>query len=201
MFQVDNKEQKIYTMTKSTCCWHQYSEFIVDNNIPVAQKIVEVKWLPPYHFVNTKEWNDGKLTETEGKHLSWEDVKAYSVVSFDLLNDGGKIFLFSFNGETLTYVITTKDGEVEFDFPVAKTPDENARFSYMNKKSRIVLRFADELTQYEIYEDIVGNNIGKIGVRITADGQTATLEGNITTIQGNLMDIENVKWNNVVFDK
>jgi len=200
MFQVDDKKQKIYTMTKSGCCWHQYSEFVVDKNIPVVQKTVESEWFPPYHILTTKDWNDGKLTETKEKRLSWEDVKDYySVVSFDLLNDSGKVFLFSLNGEALTYVLTTNDGVVKLNFPVENTADENTKFSYMKEQSRIVLRFTDKNTEYEVYENISGNNIEKIGIQVTAEGQMVTLEGDVTTIQGNLMDVEKVKWNNVVF--
>ena len=203
MFQVDNKEQKIYTMTKSSCCWHQYSDFIVDNNIPVAQKIVEVEWLSPYHFVNTKEWNDGKLTETEERHLSWKDIKDSSAFSFsfDLLNDNGKVFLFSLNGETLTYAITTKDGVVKFNFPAERIPDENEKFSYINKQARVILHFADKNIEYEIYENMNGDKIEEIGIQTTTDGQTVILEGDVATIQGNLMDVEKLKWNNVVFDE
>jgi hypothetical protein len=201
MFQVDNKEQKIYTITKSGCCWHQYSEFIVDNNIPVAQKIIEVERLPPYNFVNTKEWNDGKLTEAEERHLSWEDVKDYSVFSFDLLNDNGKALLFSLDGEILSFAITTKDGVVKFNFPTERIPDENANFSYINKQARTILHFADKNIEYKIYQNINGDKIAEIGIQTTTDGQTIILEGDVTTIQGNLMDIEKVQWNNLVFDE
>lgn len=201
MFMVDNKEHKIYTMTKSSCCWHQYSDFIVENNIPVVQKIVEVEWAPPFDIVTTKEWNDGKLTEAEEKHLSWEDIKDFSVVSFDLLNDGEKVFLFSLDGETLTYAITTKDEVVKFNFPAERIPDENENFSYINKQPRVILHFADKNIEYEIYENMNGDKIEEIGIKTTTDGQTVILEGDVATIQGNLMDVEKLKWNNVVFDE
>ncbi len=201
MFQVDSKEQKIHTMTKSSCCWHQYSEFIVDNNIPVAQKIVEVELLSQYRFVNTKEWKNGKLTETEERHLSWEDIKNFSEFSFsfDILNDTGKIFLFSLNGETLTYAITTKDGAVKFDFPAEGIPDESKNFSYINKPSIVILHFTDKNSEYKIYENMNGDKIEEIGIQITTNGQTVILEGDVTTIQGNLTDVEKIKWNNVIF--
>jgi hypothetical protein len=201
MFQVDQKEQKIYTMQKTGCCWHQYSDFFVSNNIPVIQKIVEVERFSPYLIVVTKEWIDGKLTETKEKHLSWEDIKDYSVVSFDIPSDGGKVYLFSFIGETLVYAATTKDGIVKINYPLEKTAVENAQFSYINEHPNIVLQFTDKNIEYEVYEVMNGNTIDEIGVRITTDGQTVTLEGDVATIQGNLLDIEKVKWNNVVIDK
>lgn len=34
MFAVDPDEEVIVTMTKSGCCWHQVSEYIVEDNIP-----------------------------------------------------------------------------------------------------------------------------------------------------------------------
>jgi len=41
MFEVDPKGKRIHTMTKSGCCWHQVSEYIVENNNPKAISIVE----------------------------------------------------------------------------------------------------------------------------------------------------------------
>lgn len=41
MFSADADTKKIRTMTKSGCCWHEYSEFIVQNNRPVAVRILE----------------------------------------------------------------------------------------------------------------------------------------------------------------
>ena len=38
MFEVDTTTKTIHTMLKSGCCWHQFSEFKVINNIPVEIK-------------------------------------------------------------------------------------------------------------------------------------------------------------------
>lgn len=200
MFQVDQKEKKIYTMQKTGCCWHQYSDFFVNDNIPVIQKIVEVESFPPYHIIVTKEWTEGEMTETKEKHFSWKDVKDNSIISFNLLSDGEKVYLFSFN-ESLVYVATTEDDLVKINYPSEKTMVENAQFTFVNEQSKIVLRFTDKDREYEVYEIINGDTIDKIGVIITADGQTVTFEGDATTIQGNLLDIEKVKLKNVVFGK
>jgi hypothetical protein len=39
-FEVNEQEKKISTMTKSGCCWHQYSDFIVKNNNPKKVRVV-----------------------------------------------------------------------------------------------------------------------------------------------------------------
>lgn len=41
IFQVDYETKTIHTMTKSGCCWHQFSEFKIKNNKPIPIKIIE----------------------------------------------------------------------------------------------------------------------------------------------------------------
>lgn len=55
MFEIDYEKKLIHTMTKSTCCWHEYSTFKVENNIPVAIKIVEEDALNHSVFIDYVE--------------------------------------------------------------------------------------------------------------------------------------------------
>ena len=199
MFQVNEKEQKISTITKSGCCWHQYSEFVVEGNVPRAQKVVETEWSPPYENSTIKEWIDGKMTTTKETRLSEENIKDDAVISFDLINDRGKVFLFRLYGETLTYALTTKDGVVEFNFPAEQQAGKGNRFSYVKESSRITLHFTLKNVAYTIYEDVNGEDIEKIGVQVTTEEETLLLEGDIATLEGDLMNVEKTKWNNVVF--
>src|SRR5690606_17578389 len=41
MFQTEPETKTIHTMTKSGCCWHQFSEFKVENNKPFPIRIEE----------------------------------------------------------------------------------------------------------------------------------------------------------------
>jgi hypothetical protein len=41
MFEVDYDKKQIFTMTKSGCCWHEYSTFTVENNRLVVIEIRE----------------------------------------------------------------------------------------------------------------------------------------------------------------
>src|SRR5215204_1300965 len=64
MFQTDAKEKKIQTMSKSGCCWHQFSEFIVAGNAPKAVKIVEEEMGFPFNSVSTEIWDGKKMVKT-----------------------------------------------------------------------------------------------------------------------------------------
>lgn len=70
MFMVDDQEKIIYTMKKSGCCWHEYSKFIVESNLP---KVV---------FVETVENAAGEnsdLVITTTKKLingEWKETKS-----------------------------------------------------------------------------------------------------------------------------
>lgn len=200
MFVVDHQEQKIYTMTKSGCCWHEYSEFIVQDDKPIVQQIVTDELLPDYPFrmVTTKTWHAGEVTETSEKYLPLGDMKEDVVVSFDLLQSDEMVLLFG-GTEILTYALTTPEGVVKFNFPPQRQFPTETKFEYISALPKVTLRFVNENTVYEIYQHMVGNEITEIGLQITEDGQTTVLEGDLSTIGGNLADIEMTAWNNVVF--
>ncbi len=206
MFQVDREGQKIYTMTKSGCCWQQVSEFVVENNVPTIKKITTDdvnNWIPPYRVLTVQEWDGGKMTERTEKYLFWEDVRNYSIFAFDLANDGGKIILFYREDgvRTLNYAYVAKDGTVIYDFPPENTAQEKPAFLYLKQNTAISLRFTDHNTQYELFEEIGGNDIKNVVVGIATDGKTTLLEGDVTAIQGNLTNIERLHWDNVVVNK
>ena len=87
MFEVDTTTKTIHTMLKSGCCWHQFSEFKVINNIPV-----EIKSLTESNFDGfITEYSEGKLingkmVETNYKILSLYLDSTNIILSYELKN-------------------------------------------------------------------------------------------------------------------
>ena len=204
MFMIDKDQQKIFVMNKSGCCWHQFSEFIIENGVPTVKRITTDdvnNWIPPYRVLAIQEWENGKKIERTEKYLRWDEVKDHIILSFDLLNNGGKVILFNLKVETgsLNYALVTEDGLIAFDFPSENMA--NPVFVYSKERTKVMLRFTDNGAEYEIYEDLEGNSIKQVGIKIKTDEKTTVLEGDTATIQGNLLNIEQAQWDNVTVNK
>jgi hypothetical protein len=88
MFDIDYKTKTIHTMTKSGCCWHQYSEFKVKDNKPYPIKIIEegmsfsgITWdYDEQNLVN------GKMSKSSYQKLALEIDKDNILLSFEFKN-------------------------------------------------------------------------------------------------------------------
>ena len=199
MFSVSEEDQAIYTMTKSGCCWHQYSKFVVEDNAPAVEVVIEEEWYPPYFYVIFKEWADGELKITEEKYIDWEEIQDGIVLSFDLLGDDRTVVLFSLTGQSLNYTLLVEGDKIEFDFPL-RNVDNDAEFLYIEDGSEVTLRFAREDTVYELYQASSDDGVERVGVRVIEGGIVLDLKGDIATIEGDLREIENVVMGNLVFE-
>jgi hypothetical protein len=169
MFQVDTQRKRILTMTKSGCCWHQYSEYIVKDNAPVAVKVVEESAMgnnaPYFVEINTKEWIDGKQKEKTKLYMPYENVD--TLFAFKLKKNKKTVCVFS-QDSVLYYALIRADASIEFSYPDT--------FFYAPAKKTLGFRNKD--VYYELYET---------GVRVKlADGTLVDLEGDTATIKGAL---------------
>jgi len=66
MFNVDHEKNIISNTTKSGCCWHEYSEFIVEKNTPKAVLVVteDATGESGYVVITTKKLENGKWIKT-----------------------------------------------------------------------------------------------------------------------------------------
>lgn len=176
MFSVDEKAKKIRTMTKSGCCWHQTSEFVVQNNVLVATKILEEGMGPnglAWDYVE-KNRIGGKMVEKTYSLFNAQDLEPKVIFSFELRNKD-KLRLIAQDG-MLSYVFTDKDDKVELVFVES--------FEYL--KNDNTLRFANGRTIYKIKPDGIstvhaGRSIDTPAAAETRKGtleqfQTATFE-------------------------
>jgi hypothetical protein len=143
MFDIDHKTKTIYTMTKSGCCWHQYSDFKVKNNIPYPIKILEEGMNISGFILDCKELNlvNGKMVKSTYQKLALEVDEENLVLSFEFENKK-KMQVFMMES-ILNYVFTDANDKIELVY--------NDTFKYSNREN--TLAFTNRNTEYTIYDD------------------------------------------------
>lgn len=191
MFEIDPENKTINTMTKSGCCWHEYSEFIVENNKPKVVKIVETEQMDfPFSTNSVKVWNGDKMVETTERRIDLGQEGIKQILKFHIDNSGKNIVLFNINDRTLNYVVIDKNELVEFSYPI-ETVYENPDFTFDREKNCVI--FKNENAIYTIYDEI-----SKVGIEIDIDGKIYNWVGNNETKKGTFNDLLKVKLDNVV---
>lgn len=143
MFETDHKAETIRTMTKSGCCWHQYSEFKVKEGKPYPTKIVEegmgasgITW----DYVEQNLVN-GKMIKSTYQRLDLEFEKDDLLLSFEFENKK-KMQIFK-SGNILFYVFTDSNDKIELLY--------NDIFKYSNREN--TLMFTNRNTDYIVSDD------------------------------------------------
>ncbi|WP_343689030.1 hypothetical protein [Chitinophaga sp.] len=196
MFVVNQKDKVLETMTKSGCCWHQFSRFKVENG-QLKTVSVEESGLsntePYFEEVSLQTWVNGKEEQTLKQYMS---EQADTVFSFTLAKNGKQVVVFHAGGEGefLFYVLCQKDGSVEFSYPEVTYDDkkqENVGGVMMYSAGK--LAFKNEDAAYEVYDE--GN--GKIGVRVASDGKNYVFEGIAESAKGGLETLKDIQKKNL----
>lgn len=198
MFQVDYKTKTIHTMTKSGCCWHQFSEFKVVDNILKPIHIVEENAMAfPFHTTKITKWTDEKEIVKIKKTIDLQNEGIKVLYSFNLVKNNKKVIVFNINDRTLNYALIRKDGTVEFSYPletIYKKPD--FKISSYNDQ----LTFKNENAIYKIYQKQNGERINAIGIKVHVDNKLYDLKGDLSSLKGNLKNINKVKLDNVIYE-
>lgn len=179
MFDVDYKTKTIRTMTKSGCCWHQYSEFKVANNSPYPIKIIEegmdslgITW----DYVE-KNLVKGKMVTSEYQILALELDKNDLILSFEVEN---KKKMQIFKTETaLYYVFTDTNDKIELIY------NDSFKYSSLNN----TLSFTNHNTKYIIYDDKIIAKTPK---------KTYNMKAAKITKFGTLTKLKNLKIENLI---
>ena len=140
-FEIDDEKKQIHTMTKSGCCWHQFSEFVVKNNKPVPIKIVEQKYEGDYLVNKIEEWKNGKHTVRIENQLLIDDLQD-NIVLKAVLENGKTLYLLKSNGDYLFYYFTDND-LIELMY--------SDKFFY--SKSDNAVQFTNDDATYKIFND------------------------------------------------
>lgn len=192
MFSVDHENEIISTMVKSGCCWHQFSNYIVENNEPkLVSSYTDDSQNDPIYIEKTEEWDGKKMVETVSTsiELESENIKEYFKFHVDKVNKD--IILYNINDRMLYYAITNDKGNVELYYPV-DSPYQSPDFRYDKTNGKVSFKNKD--AYYTIYD-----KAGNIGIDITFKGKTHHWKGNPKSRRGSIGKLLKVKLDNVVY--
>ena len=195
MFQTDYESKTIHTMTKSGCCWHQFSTFKVINNVPEPISITEEGSDFPFRIITTTQWNNGKKTKEIEKIIDLQQEGVAKIHSFTLASNQKQVVLYIIDNRILNYALIRPDKTVEFSYPI-ETIDKNPDFK-INKRADS-LTFKNKDAVYKIYETHLQNKVVAIGIMVQVAGKSYNLKGNLTSLKGSLKDIKATTLNNVI---
>lgn len=193
MFEVDHDQKKIYTMTKSGCCWHELSEFIVKNNKPFATKITFVDNYLPFEIITEQTWNGKTIVKKTTKTIDLDQEGIKLILSFIIPKNSKKVVLYNINDRTLNYALVRKDNTVEFDYPV-ESGYQHPDFEFDRTPDNRSVIFSNKNATYKIYDKPT-----KLGIEITVDGKIHHMSGSYETKTGGLDRLLNVQFDNVVY--
>lgn len=191
MFNIDDKAKRIYTMTKSGCCWHEFSEFIVVNNKPKAIKIYTEEQDTPFNISTSEIWNGKSMVKNSVRTIDLDQEGIVVILSFQVPKKDKKIILFNLNDRMLYYVLVRKDNTVEFSYPI-DADYQSTDFQFDNTANSLGVTFKNKSTTYKVYEQL-----SQIGITINTDGKTYNWIGDLNSKRGSLDRLRKVKLENV----
>lgn len=180
MFSWKAENKRLSTMTKSGCCWHQYSEYIVENNEPVAIKVVEegmsangITW-----DYDIEERVGKEMKQTSYSMLDIENLEQDVIFSFQFKNKKVLRLIRVFNDAQLAYFFTDKDNKVELQ--------HTEFFSYSTANN--TLQFTIDNTTYTIYKE--GIKVKTPTRKLDMKATEGSIKGSLSTLKD--MELENV---------
>lgn len=200
MFSIDYEKKQLYTMTKSGCCWHQYSTYILEDNKPKAIQIVEIDSKEKYSIATINIWNGNEMVETTERFLDITMEHNDVLYSFSIAKNNKRVVFFTdLNGENLTYAFLNKEQKIEMLYPDDFYSDEtigdgDGNFDLKSDKDQTTLTFKTKDAIYTIY-----SSPKEIGINVSVNGKTYKMIGAKNSQIGSLEDIANMSLKNVTY--
>lgn len=190
MFGVDAEHRTLHTMVKDGCCWHEFTTFIVENNLPKAVEICEYDQRDrPFEKYTEQKWDGKEMKKTTELTIDLEEEGLRKVLSFHVDKGNKDIILFSLNDGTLYYTVLKADNTVEFYYPL-ETEYQAPDFTY--HPNEMALSFKNKDAAYKIYDDRQ-----RIDIEITTGGKKYIWHGNIKSRKGSLEKLLKPRLDNV----
>ena len=192
MFGVDAKTKRLSTMTKSGCCWHQFSEYMVENNKPVAVHVIEEDaMLFPFQQNTEQVRKNGKMVTTVNRTIDFSGTGIKPLLSFSLEKSGKKVVLFV-NESSLNYVLLQPDGDIEMAYPLDAADAENAGFTHDSTSAGQTLSFTNKEAKYTVFE-----HNGEAGIMVELNSKSYYMPGKPGSREGSLQEVLQAKAENV----
>lgn len=169
-FEYDCDQKEIHTMTKSGCCWHQFSTYSIIEGEPVVKEVIVMDgaW-GSFPIGTTTTWDAGE--ETVREFLLTEYIE--DAFSFRLQDRNKQVYLFRNIHGALVYCFINDDEEIEFSFT-----DE---FILTKEANKNILSFSNASAQYSIY-----CSDKEVGIIVKTKGKSYDMKGDIESLQNSL---------------
>lgn len=193
MFKVVPEKKQITTMTKSTCCWHQYSTYIIQNNKPKAIEIIEVEsGVAPYNLLYIQRWNGRKMIHSR-ERMFYDNEFEKSKIHFSFQTENKRrVHLYEKNG-SLNYAFINEKDYLELALP-EHTDDSKTQFVIKPTNNRIEVSFKNYEFEYVIYE----TSTSQIGIQVWRKGVLQKdILGSFATKSGHLTDFSSANLDNL----
>ncbi len=182
MFSIDAKQKAIHTMTKSGCCWHQYSLFKIKDGLPHAVEIHEEGLESYYESKRIEKWDGHKMAITQTRTIDKKEVK--TLLNFVLKENTKEVFLFTGkDNNNLNYALINKRGNVELAFP-QDSKSTDPFFNLSKSPDKLTLLFENG-ANYVITEAASG----QLTLDVTVDGKTTHYTQGDVKKTGTLKDL------------
>ena len=136
MFTVDDEKKQLQTMTKSGCCWHQFSTYVVKNNRVVPIEIIEEYYSGILAEYSVQKRVNGKMVTSSYQKFAEDNAPEFTIV----FENGKKMYLMEGMNSDLLYIFTDKEDVVELFI--------DADFTF--NKATQTLTFKNKSTIYEV---------------------------------------------------
>ena len=199
MFQVDAERSRLITHAKSGCCYHEVSEYILQNDQAVLRKqTIEDGTAYPLSIEKEKTWVNGRWKETTSSRLIRDAGELKIMLCFKLKKNGKEVLVYSYNDAVLAYALEKPNKELEFNFPAEKDKwNGEKHFSFSDFKDEAFLSFSNASAKYEIYHTGPDNKFEKIGIKVWVNGKEYHLEGDPASAKGSLFQLIDKRQDNV----
>jgi len=196
MFTVDARAKRLFNMTKSGCCWHQFDTFNVINHAPhLLESVVES--VEPASPVYLSRQKNGAASSTEHFLLPPEDSGRRPLLAFDLVGAGHKrVEVFATDGTVDYALLAGSEHRVDFSYQLNVLSKRGA--SATDQPFTYDASTAELSFQNGAYRYVIHDGPQAPGVSVHFRGKVVELAGVAESRSGTLRglraeDFENVR--------
>ena len=188
MFRADSEQKRLYTMSKSGCCYHVFDTYRISGNKPILEEHTEeLAGNKVWYYIESITHRYGKKPQTTKEFYIADAPKM--ALQFKLLNQSKKVLILDGEGNNYPdYALANEAGTVEFSYQLSQFD----RFGDMLKLDENIQPMRLDLTQNSLcfnngnVQYRIIDTPQELGVEVQQNGKITFLAGDVASKQGSL---------------